>query len=101
MKYKEQIEELSNKLDKDLQDLLYESYNYLPTITSTFHCIENSSPSLKTMLRHNSSLEYTIKEEIGKSLNFHHSLEASVKPPFTKYFSHILTSLLKKESNNL
>ena len=100
MEYETQIEKLSSKLDKDLQGLLYDSYNYLPTITSTFHCIENSSPSFKMMIKHNFSLEYTIKEEIGKALNFQYSLEDPIKPPFVEYFSCILTALLKKEPDN-
>lgn len=100
MEYKEKIEELSNKLDLELQRILYENSNYLPTITSTFHCIENSSKHFKELIRSNFSLENIIKKEIGKVLNFHHTLDKSIKPPFTNYFTQILTSLMTKKPDN-
>lgn len=94
MEDKTKINKLANKLDQDLQSLLFENANYLPTITSTFECIENSSDSFKELLKHNFSLEYGIKKEIGKALNYHYSLETSIKPPYTPYFRYILTALI-------
>lgn len=97
MEYEKQILQLSSKLDEDLQRLLYANYNYLPTITSTFQCIENSSEAFKVLVRNNFSLESSVKEEIGKVLSFYINVEESIEPPFTKYFSTILTSLVIKE----
>ncbi len=100
MEYKTKIEQLSNKLDINLQSLLYENSNYLPTITSTFKCIENSSEPFKRLLRHDLELEHNVKLKIGKALHFHYNLDKSLKPPYTKYFNYILISLLEEKSNN-
>lgn len=87
------MEILTHRLNDYLNIALLKNGNVSPTIPSTFECIENSSPAFKNILQDNLSLEYEIKQEIGKILVAYYKDKEFMRPPYKDYFNDIIKNL--------
>jgi len=95
-KLEDNITRLSMLLDVQLQNMLIEENNMLPTIPVTFRCIEESSKAFKNKLFGNISLEYQIKRTIGNVL-IEDKFKSVYNPPYDEFFNKIINRLVEKE----